>query len=152
MTDLKFGAAKNPPKVEEVVPVEPSTFEDILPMVKKPEELIVITKFYKSIRKTVSRNLVEELLLTLNNSGAIVKKLRELIDRKLAKTNLTDEDIIMLITAQEKLVDIANGVPKQIEALKKTEAIVELEEGEEIEIGRGGKIIKDSMNPNKALC
>jgi len=97
-----------------------------------PDEFVLnAMKLYTQLRHSVANELRNELLLTLNNSTKIVRRLRELIDKTLAKSNLTNEDVMLLIESQNKLISMAATLPKQITTLQNAEKIIDVEEEEE---------------------
>ena len=106
---------------------------------------------YEELIQSPSRDLCRELLITLNNSYRIVRKIRDMIDLKLKSNEITNEDLDILISYQNKLLAIADKLPNTITTLKEVEKLIEYEEDNSKQIARGGDEVLDSMNPDTSL-
>ncbi len=122
-----------------------------LPLDYKPDGIVLSAiEKYKDDSDTVANELRREILLTMNTSCKIVSRLRKIIEKKLDKTDITDQEVITLTDALSKVVSINDSLPKQIRALKESEKLI-LEEQDTDVKGRGGIEISDSMIPEKSM-
>lgn len=122
-----------------------------LPLDYKPDKIVIAAiERYKKDSDTVANELRKEILLTMNTSVKIVSRLRKIIEKKLDKVDITDQEVITLTDALSKVISINDSLPKQIKALKESERLIAEEQDTEIK-GRGGIEISDSMIPEKSM-
>ena len=92
--------------------------------------------------------LLKNILIAFNDSAAIIKAIQDQARKTLKdKIDLDPEDMKLLITAQNQIIDIAGNVPKHIEKLKNLQNIVAREEKEK-SLARGDRLVTSSMQPN----
>lgn len=114
------------------------------------KDMLAAMARYSNLNRTPLEELHRELLSTFNNSTKIVKKLREVVTNKLEDRDLNAEDLSSLISSQKDLFTIAADVPKYIKTLNESEKLLE-EQRKPEEVGRGGKAVTSSMNPDESL-
>ena len=87
--------------------------------------------------------------MSFNDSADIIKAIRD-NSVKILKSNkdLDADDIKILMSHQQTIINIASDIPKHIEKLKDLQELVAKEE-KELDLGRGNVIITKSMIPNK---
>jgi hypothetical protein len=105
---------------------------------------------YRKLNTSVSRELYVELSAAFHNSSRVIKKLNEEINKVLEKEDISPTDVAILVDNQQKLLNMATALPKQIETLSKAEDLVKMSEGAKV-VRRGGGEVEDSMNPEESL-
>ena len=122
-----------------------------LPSTYLPDEevqalMLQYTKEHLTPTKQTIKNLIN--LFMMNN--AILEKIEPAIKTLLNTPNLNVDQLNELIGLQNSLMKISTSIPEQSKKLK--EAMTMLEEEERaVRIGRGGKEINDSQNPDNAI-
>jgi hypothetical protein len=116
-----------------------------------PDKVILdAMDFYVEANESVARELNKELVASFKNSSRVVKKLRNETEALLAKPSLTAVEVGQLTDMQNTLLDIAVKLPKNLKALQESADLIKKEE-QEGEIGRGGDMVLDSQDPDKAI-
>ena len=100
---------------------------------------------YKTIHKTASIGLCEELLKGIRNITELAKKVNGMLANKLELA--VDADIPVILNYQERLNDIVHKAPTQIEKLELLLKSVISENSESNLTRRGGGSITSSMIP-----
>ncbi|KKM27428.1 hypothetical protein LCGC14_1574870 [marine sediment metagenome] len=116
----------------------------------KDEDFKEFVDVYKRMynRASYSR-MLKQVLMSFNDSADIIKVIRD-NSVKILKSNkdLDADDIKILMSHQQTIINIASDIPKHIEKLKDLQELVAKEE-KELDLGRGNVIITKSMIPNK---
>lgn len=113
-------------------------------------ELCIAMDFYVEANESIAKELNKELLASFKNHYKVVKRLRSETEKLLEKQTLSSVEIAQLTDTQSTLLKIATDLPKQFKSLQEAQDLIRKEESVG-EIARGGEMVADSQDPDKAV-
>jgi hypothetical protein len=117
----------------------------------KPDDLVIAgVRRYEQLRPSQLEDITREIRGAFNTSHRVIKALRLAIETYISKEDIKGEDLQNATVALERLLSLADSIPKKIKALKEMDELVE-EEDKNYELQRGGDAIEDSMEPETAI-
>jgi hypothetical protein len=117
---------------------------------KPDDDLKIFIDQYKKEHWSQSKQIAYDLRRILRMNQTLSTKIQDNLDVMIEGTLGLDQ-ITQFTNYQQKLIDIAVNLPKQIKALTEALQTIEQEENADIKIARGGSIVRESMNPDNDI-
>lgn len=117
----------------------------------KPDDLVLAAmRRYEQFRPSPLEQIAKEIRGAFNTSHKVVKALRYKVESYIDKAEISGEDLQNATAALDRLLALADSIPKKMGSLKEIEDIV-IKEDKGFDLQRGGEEILDSMDPDNAL-
>jgi len=115
----------------------------------QPDKLVQAALIkYAELRSTLIVEVCQELLISVNSTPDILKKIRRRIEELLAIEQTTTDNIREMLSLQKQINEMAAEVPSIV---KKIAAAQKEIEAIDVPLARGKVPITSSMNPKNAL-
>lgn len=116
---------------------------------KPDQDLIEFIKEYKNEHWSQTKQIAYDLRRILRMNQKLSTNIQDNLDIMIEGT-LNLDQITQFINYQQKLIDIAANLPKQIKLLTEALNSIEEEEGDQ-KIGRGGSMVRQSMDADNSI-
>lgn len=130
-----------------------AVFQSNLPKDFNPNldaDLLEFIDQYKKEHWSQTKQIAYDLRRILRMNQTLATSIQDNIDLMMTGV-LSLDQITQFINYQQKLIDIAAGLPKQIKLLTEALQAIELDENADIKIARGGSLVKQSQDPDNNI-
>lgn len=122
-----------------------------LPSDYSPDEVVLeLMNQYTKEHLSVTKRTIKNIIIVFAMTNDILEKVQPSITSLLNMPNITLDQVNELINIQKTLMAIATTIPEQAKKLREAMTLLE-EEEKAIRVGRGGKTIDDSQNPDNDI-
>lgn len=113
-------------------------------------DLLEFIDQYRKEHWSQTKQIAYDLRRILRMNQTLSTSIQDNIDLMMTGV-LSLDQITQFINYQQKLIDIAAGLPKQIKLLTEALQAIELDENADMKIARGGSLVKQSQDPDNSI-